>query len=258
MTRARFLACLAVIVALWSGASASAPTSALSVFAAASLKDALDEIAMSYETRTGTKVIISYAASSALARQIEFGAPADVYISASSDWMDHLDTRGDIDPSSRFALAGNRLALVGPAATAVTVEITEALDLPDMLSGGRLAMGLTEAVPAGIYGKAALEHLGLWTQIATQVAQTDNVRAALALVSLGAAPLGIVYATDAQADDGVAVLGLFPEDSHPLILYPVARVSRSRHADVERFLDHLRSPEAAETLARFGFLPPPS
>lgn len=249
---------LALAAAVCSGSAASTQNETVTVFAAASLKDALDDIASTFEQHSGVDVVLSFAASSALARQIEFGAPADIFISASVDWMDHLSARGHIDDDSRFALAGNRLALVGREGAHGPLEISESLNLADLLGGGRLAMALTEAVPAGIYGKTALENLGLWQDVALQVAQTDNVRAALALVSLGAAPLGIVYATDAQAETTVSVIGLFPEDSHPPIRYPVARVSESQNVVADDFLRHLRSDGSRTILTAHGFLPPQS
>jgi len=252
----RWIRHLALAAAFVGGQAALAGNGAVTVFAAASLKDALDEIADDFERMTGTKVVLSFAASSALARQIAYGAPADVFISASLDWMDDLAARGGIVDDSRFELARNRLALVGPMSNATQVVISKDLDLVGFLNGGRLAMALTDAVPAGIYGKAALVHLGLWDDVAPQVAQTDNVRAALALVSLGAAPAGIVYATDARAAPSVSLMGLFPQDSHPPIVYPAARVSKSEQAATDDFLAYLQSDDARSTLVQHGFLPP--
>ena len=225
----------------------------ITVFAAASLKEALDDVANGFEAQSGHQVTTSYAGTSALARQIEYGAPADIFIAANRDWMDRLAAGGQIAGDTRFDLLGNRLALIGPATDSRTVTLTPNLDLGAMLQGGRLAMALTQAVPAGIYGKAALETLGLWDVVAPHVAETDNVRAALALVALGAAPLGIVYATDAKADTRVRTLGLFPDDSHPPITYPAA-ATRDPNAAARQFLDHLRSPDAHAVFARYGFL----
>lgn len=219
----------------------------VTVFAAASLKTALDEVAQVYDE----PLVISYAGSSALARQVQLGAPADVVFLANTDWMDVLDREGLIAAGTRIDLLGNRLVLAGPAG-ADPVEITPALDLTGMLGEGRLAMALVQAVPAGIYGKAALESLGLWESVSMRVAQADNVRAALALVSLGQVPLGVVYATDAQADPAVDALGVFPENSHPPIRYPVAAVA-GRGARAAAFLDFLQSPEAAAIFAAQGF-----
>lgn len=224
----------------------------VTVFAAASLKTALDAVAAAYAAETGERVVISYAGSSALARQIQLGAPADLFISANTAWMDMLEQGGQIASSTRVDLLGNRLALLahGPSDP---VEIAPGFDLMARLGQGRLAMALVEAVPAGIYGKQALRALGLWDAVAPQVAQTDNVRAALALVALGEAPLGITYRTDAQADPRVSVLGLFPEDSHDPIRYPAAALT-GRDAAARPLLDFLQAPEAAAIFARNGFV----
>ena len=223
----------------------------LLVYAAASLKNAMAEVAERYEAETGNSLTVSYAGSSALARQIEQGAPADIYISANTGWMDVLEGKGLLDPGSRIDLLGNALVLVGQGAP---VEITPALDLAGRLGpDGHLAMALVKAVPAGIYGKAALESLGLWDQIAGQVAQADNVRAALALVSAGAAPMGVVYATDAVAAERVEVLGTFPEDSHPPIIYPAASLAGSDNALKDGFLAYLRGPAASAAFRDQGF-----
>ena len=226
----------------------------LTVFAAASLKNAMDEIAARFERETGHAVAVSFAGSSALARQIRYGAPADIFISANPGWMDALEREGLIDPASRFDLLGNALVLVAHGRDAAEVEIAPGMDLAAMLGEGRLAMTLVDAVPAGIYGKAALERLGAWEAAAPQVAQADNVRAALALVSSGEAPLGIVYATDAAADDNVTVVGTFPAGTHPPIVYPAAAVAASRNPHKSRFLAWLRGPAAREAFERQGFV----
>jgi molybdate transport system substrate-binding protein len=222
----------------------------VTVFAAASLGSVLEEIAPGFEAETGHDLAISAAGSSALARQIALGAPADVVISASAEWMDWLEAEGHIAPESRIDLATNRLALVGHGAAAPLALTPEALRA--QLGEGHLAMALVEAVPAGIYGKAALQSLGLWEAVADRVAQADNVRAALALVAAGAAPLGIVYATDARAEPRVSLLALFPEDSHPPIRYPAARVVGAGAA-AQAFLDHLRGEGAQAVLRAHGF-----
>jgi molybdate transport system substrate-binding protein len=219
----------------------------VTVFAAASLKTALDDVAEVYES----DVVMSYAGSSALARQVQLGAPADIVFLANTDWMDLLEQDGLIDADTRVALLGNRLVLAGPAGAA-PVDITSDLDLRALLGDGRLAMALVEAVPAGIYGKAALVSLGIWEDVAPQVAQTDNVRAALALVSLGQVPMGIVYASDALADPRVDVIGVFPDSSHPPIRYPVAAVVE-RGAAAKSFLEFLQGPEAKQIFIRHGF-----
>lgn len=225
----------------------------LTVFAAASLKNALEEIASAYEDSSGAPVVLSFAGSSALARQIQFGAPADVFISANTDWMDVLETEGRIAPDSRFDLASNRIVLIGaPRTDPVDLSDTDALTAA--LQGGRLAMALVDAVPAGIYGKAALQSLGHWDALAPRVAQADNVRAALALVALGEAPLGIVYATDAAAEPRVSVRAVFPAETHPPIRYPAAALS-SASPDAASFLAFLSTPAAQDILAGHGFLP---
>ncbi|MCA0940420.1 molybdate ABC transporter substrate-binding protein [Yangia mangrovi] len=223
------------------------------VFAAASLKTAMDEIAPAFEAQTGHEVTVSLAGSSALARQIEQGAPADIFISANEAWMDTLEEDGLLAPGSRSDLLRNSIVLIAHGADAVPVEISPALDLPGLLGEGRLAMALVDAVPAGIYGKAALESLGLWDTALPQVAQADNVRAALALVSTGEAPLGIVYATDAAADDNVSVIGTFPEDSHPPIVYPVAELAGREGAAAVAFLAYLHGSEARAAFEAQGF-----
>ncbi|MGR3565311.1 MAG: molybdate ABC transporter substrate-binding protein [Heliomarina sp.] len=240
---------LAVLVLTpWAGRAAD-----LTVFAAASLKTAMDQISDRFEEASGLEIAVALAGSSALARQIEQGAPADVFISANSDWMDHLERNGFIRSGSRFDLLGNRLALIAYGTFSEPVVIDSALDLTDMLKGGRLAMALVDAVPAGIYGKQALASLGLWEEVAPQVAQADNVRAALALVATGAAPLGLVYASDAMAEKRVKVLGIFPKESHDPIIYPVAITSRGDAEPAQRFLDFLREPENRLIFEEQGF-----
>lgn len=223
----------------------------VTVFAAATLKTALDEIATEYSAGTGTAITLSYAGTPALARQIEQGAPADVFISASVDWMDALAAKGLIQPDSRRDLLGNRLVLIGPTGAAPLVLE----DLAARLGEGRLAMALVDAVPSGQYGKAALEGLGLWEAVAPSVVQSENVRAALHLVALGEAALGIVYASDAVAEPRVTVLATFPETSHPRIIFPAA-LTLTASPEAAAFLDHLASPEAAEVFAANGFLVP--
>ncbi|WP_299962625.1 molybdate ABC transporter substrate-binding protein [uncultured Roseobacter sp.] len=227
----------------------------LTVFAAASLKNALDEIAAGFTDQTGTTVTLSYAGSSVLARQVAQGAPADVIITASADWMDWLAEQGAIDPTSRGDLTSNRMALIAHGAGQPPADF-DAASLRARLAHDRIAMALVEAVPAGIYGKAALAHLGLWDALAPQVVQTDNVRASLALVAAGEAPFGIVYASDAQAEPRVSLLGLFPEDSHPPIRYPAALTKRSRSDMAMAFLMELRSTTAQRVLRENGFIRP--
>lgn len=224
----------------------------VTVFAPASLTNAVQRIASEFETAAGDRVVLSLAGSSVLARQIERGAPADVYISANPAWMDHLEAKGRILPKTRFDLTGNRLVLIAHG-TQPPITLSPDFDLVAALGDGRLAMALTEAVPAGIYGKAALTSLGLWGDVAAQVAQTDNVRAALALVATGEAPLGIVYATDARASDAVSVIATFPKDSHPKIIYPAAAIAPGGNPAALSFLDYLKTPAAQALLAEQGF-----
>ncbi len=225
----------------------------LTVFAAASMKNAMDEVSMQWAEQTGHTVAVSFAASSALARQIQQGAPADIFISANPDWMDVLESDDLILPETRFDFLANTLVLVAHGSDAAPVEISQGFDLAGMLGENRLAMAMVDAVPAGIYGKAALTSLGIWDDVAPKVAQSDNVRAALAFVSTGEAPLGIVYATDAVADDKVSVIATFPEGSHPPIIYPAAIVAASGNPLNTQFLEFLRSDVARMVFERQGF-----
>ncbi len=246
-------ACRSLIAALAFCAILAAPVRAegVLVFAAASLKTALDVIARSYEAETGQEVTVSYAASSVLARQIQAGAPADLFISANEDWMDVLQDEGLIDTASRIELLGNGLVLIG-APGADTAEIEAGFDLSTRLGSGYLAMALVDAVPAGIYGKAALQGLGLWGDVQDRIAQTDNVRAALALVATGAAPLGIVYRSDAVADERVGVIGVIPADVHPKIVYPAA-LTPSAGPVAHTLLTYLQGEAARAEFVRQGF-----
>ena len=223
------------------------------VFAAASLKTALDQIIAGWHARGGARVVVSYAGSSALARQIEQGAPADIFISASTQWMDAVEKNQAIQPATGRDLLTNRLVLIAHGTQARHIGLDGNLNLAGLLGRQRLAMALVDSVPAGIYGKAALTSLGLWEQVAPKVAQTDNVRAALALVARGEAPLGIVYATDAAASDNVTVVATFPATSHPTITYPVALTTASRNSGARAVLDHLVSATARTMFERAGF-----
>ncbi len=224
------------------------------VFAAASLKNALDEIEARWRGETGQRATISYAASPALARQIESGAPADVFMSADLEWMDYLAQRRLIRADSRTNLLRNRLVLIAPAASTVQTAIAPGFPLAALLGEGRLAMANTSAVPAGKYGQAALETLGVWDSVAPRIAQTEHVRAALLLVSRGEAPLGIVYQSDAVADPGVRVVGVFPDNTHPPIVYPMALTASAAHADAAAFLAYLTSPAARAIFQAQGFI----
>ena len=224
------------------------------VFAAASLKNAMDEIAPAFEAATGDKLVVSLAGSSALARQIQAGAPADLFISANQNWMDTLEADGLVQSGTRVDLLANSIVLIAHGKDSSPVEISPALDLGALVGEGRLAMALVDAVPAGVYGKAALESLGLWEEISPKVAQADNVRAALALVAAGEAPYGIVYATDAAAEDNVTVVGTFPADSHPPIVYPAAVTAQSGKPAAAAALAYLRGPDARAAFAQPGLV----
>ncbi|MEM7319986.1 MAG: molybdate ABC transporter substrate-binding protein [Pseudomonadota bacterium] len=225
----------------------------VTVFAAASTRNAMEEIAEEFAAVTGHSAVLSFAGSSVLARQIQQGAPADVFLSANSVWMDYLEDQGLIVSASRRDIVSNRLVLIGHGDKIEPAEIGPDLDLAGLLGQGRLSMALVDAVPAGIYGKAALKNLGLWSGIAENVAQADNARAALAMVSIKAAPLGVVYDTDARADPRVSVLGYFPVQSHPAIVYPVAAVEGADQQRVDAFLGFLETPAALQAFERQGF-----
>ena len=246
------LACLA-----WALASGAAPALAqgkpVLVFAAASLKNALDDIDAAYAKDTGKQVTVSYAASSALAKQIEGGAPADLFISADLDWMDYLDQRKLIKPGTRATMLGNTLVIVAPSSSTAQIDIKAGFPLATLLGGGRLSMADPASVPAGKYGKAALEKLGVWASVQDKLAQAENVRAALLLVSRGEAPLGIVYRTDAASDPGVKVVGTFPKDTHPPILYPAALTAGSANPDAAAYFAYIRSAKAKPLFEKQGF-----
>lgn len=234
-------------------APANARADEVVVFAAASLKNALDDIGKAYQAETGKSVTISYAGSSALARQIEQGAPADIFISADLDWMDYLQKQDLIRSDTRFNLLGNHIVLVAPKASDVKADIEPGFDLAGLLGGGKLAMANTDAVPAGRYGKASLQSLGVWDSVSGDIAQAENVRAALLLVARAEAPLGIVYSTDAAAETGVKVVGRFPDDSHPPIVYPAALVKESDNPNARDFLSYLRTDTARKLFEKQGF-----
>ena len=251
------LVAIALFIALAGRPAAAAD---LLVFVAASLKNALDDAIADYGKRTGVKVDASYAASGPLAKQIENGAPADLFISADLDWMDEVAKHDLIRPESRINLLGNRLVLVTAKDNPVAITLAPQSNLLAALKGGRLAVGDPQSVPAGKYGQAALEKLGLWAGVEPQLARAESVRAALALVSRSEAPLGIVYATDAAADTGVRIAADFPTASYPPIIYPAALVKASTNAGAKAFLDYLEGPDAAPFFTRQGFtrLPPSS
>ena len=254
-SRRSWLALLtATVLTLAAGtAPAAAQGRDVLVFAAASLKNALDEAAAQWQRASGKKVAISYAASNTLIKQIEQGAPADMFISADLDWMDYGQQKDLIKPDTRSNLLGNRLVLVAPKGSNISANIQPGFDLAALLKGGRLAMGNVDAVPAGKYGKAALEKLGAWDGVKDKIAQAESVRAALLLVARGEAPLGIVYQTDAAADPTVKIVGTFPENTHPPIIYPIALTKDSSSPDAVAFLNFIRSPAARPIFERQGF-----
>jgi molybdate transport system substrate-binding protein len=225
----------------------------LTVFAAASLKNALDDVDADFAKAAGIKVTASYAASSALAKQIEQGAPADVFASADVDWMDYAQQKKLIKDDTRVNLLGNRLVLIAPKTSRLgNVTIGPGVDLAALAGDGRIVTGDVRAVPVGRYAKVALEKLGAWPKAAPKMAMTENVRAALALVARGEAPLGIVYETDAKVEPGVKIVGTFPADSHPPILYPFAATAAAK-PQAARYLAFLRSAAAKNVFERYGF-----
>jgi molybdate transport system substrate-binding protein len=246
---------IAAVCALWFAVAAPGRASAepLLVFAAASMKTALDEVAGRF-SRDAKRPMprLSYAGTPALARQVEQGAPVDVFISADADWMNYLQTRALIRPETRIDLLGNRIVLVGPR-TSASVSLDKPEEVARALGAGRLAIADVNTAPAGKYGKAALEKLGLWGLVRNRLAQTENVRAALLFVSRGEAPLGLVYQTDAAADPLVRVVASFPQDSHPPIIYPAAVTRASTNPDAAPFLAFLQGPQAMEAFRRHGF-----
>ncbi|MDZ7906949.1 MAG: molybdate ABC transporter substrate-binding protein [Gemmobacter sp.] len=223
------------------------------VFAAASMKTALDRVADDFEASSGHQVTISYAGSNTLAKQIIAGAPADIFVSAAVNWMDTVEQAGLVVPGTRADLLGNTLVLIAHGKEAAPVQIGPGVDLAGLLGPEKLAMALVDAVPAGQYGKAALQSLGVWDTVAPSVVQADNVRAALALVATGEAPLGITYATDAAADDNVTIVGTFPDDSHPPIRYPAALLTGAGDGADRAFFEALSGDAAGAIFAAAGF-----
>ena len=238
------------------GGSFSHAADTVTVFAAASLKNALDDIVKAHQTRTGDKVLVSYAASSALARQVEAGAPADMFVSADVDWMDYLEKRSLIQQPSRQNLLRNRLVLITPSDSATTIKIAPGFPLASALGRERLAMADPNSVPAGKYGKATLDALGVWKDVQGRVASAENVRAALLLVARGEAPFGIVYSTDAVVEPKVRIVDQFPENTHPAIVYPVALMATSKNAAAASFLTSLNQPAARAIFEKYGFKQP--
>src|SRR5262245_51175427 len=232
---------------------AGAQDRAITVFAAASMKNALDDIDAAYTAKTGVKVIVSYAASSALAKQIEQGAPADVFISADTDWMDYAVSKKTIKEPTRVNLLGNTIVLIAPNDSNVeNVYIGPGFDLARLAGDGRIATGDVKSVPVGKYSKAALEKLGAWQAAEPKFAMAESVRAALTLVARGEAALGIVYSTDAKIEPGVKIVGTFPADSYPTIIYPVAATVTAK-PETNDYLVFLRSSAAKTCLQKYGF-----
>ena len=228
----------------------------ITVFAAASLTNALQEIATQYQKKTGVEVVSSFASSSTLARQIDQGAPADLFISADQQWMDDVVAKKSVVDSTRYTLLGNDLVLVAPKSdSAKAVTINAQTDWKSLLKGERLAVGDPDHVPAGIYAKEALQKLGAWETVSPQLAPANNVRAALALVERNESPYGIVYGSDAVASDKVQVVGRFPEESHKPVEYPMAIVKEHQNATVEAFYKYLQGPDAAAVFKQYGFTP---
>src|SRR6516162_2671123 len=242
----RIAGIFAAFVMLWGSAwsPASAEDKTLTVFAAASMKNALDDIDAAFTAKTGVKVSASYAASSTLAKQIEQGAPADVFVSADTDWMDYAVGKKSINESTRANLLGNSIVLIAPKDSKIdNVVIGQGFDLAKIAGDGKIATGDVKSVPVGKYAKAALEKLGAWQAAEPKFAMAESVRAALTLVARGEAVLGIVYSTDAKVEPGVKIVGTFPADTHPPIIYPVA-VTTAAKPEAFSYLSFLRSSTA--------------
>lgn len=229
-------------------------TTTTTVFAAASMKTALDAAASAYGQNTGNKIVISYAASSALAKQIEQGAPADIFISADLDWMNYVEKAKLIKADTRINMFGNRLVLIAPKSGTASLKIAKGFGLAAALDDGRLAIADVKSVPAGKYGSAALKKLGVWDSVEAKLAQAENVRAALALVAQGETPFGIVYETDAVAEPKVRIVDVFPEDTHPPIIYPIAVTAGAKNpVAAEAFISYLKTPEGQAAFTKQGF-----
>jgi molybdate transport system substrate-binding protein len=251
-----FALLIALLIALLLAPAAFAQERGPVVLAAASLQESLTEAANAWAAKGHAKPVISFAASSALARQVMAGAPADLFLSADEEWMDAVAKAGLLRAGTRTTLLGNRLVLIAPASSKVRLTPARGFALARALGSGRLALADPDAVPAGKYAKAALTHLGVWTSVAAKVAPAENVRAAMALVERGAAPLGIVYATDARVSKAVRVVGVFPASSHPPIRYPVALLKASRSRDAAGFRAFLLSKQGRAIFVRHGFSAP--
>lgn len=254
----RLLALIAALSFAATSSSAAVPPdrTPLTVFAAASLTDALEDVGRAYTRASGRPVRFSFASSSVVARQLEGGARADLFFSADAGWMDHVQARGLIDSRTRCNLLRGRLALIAPRASRLRLEVAPGFALARALGArGRLAIADPDYVPAGRYAKAALSRLGVWTGVADRLTRADNVRVALTYVARGEAPLGIVYQTDARVEPGVRILSLFPAGSHPPIDYPVA-ITRRAKPGARAFYDFVRGPAGSAIFRRYGFATP--
>jgi molybdate transport system substrate-binding protein len=250
----RFLLTTFLLAAsIWGAPPNPARAEPILVFAAASLQDVMTDVITGFEAESGHNVVASFAGSSAVARQLEYGAPADVIMLANVNWMEHLKSKGLLNQEAGKRIFGNALALVVPAKSEVSHAVTDVSDLYKILNTGRIAMALVEAVPAGIYGKEALTSLGLWQAVEATVVETDNVRAALSLVALGEVASGIVYVTDALADDRVEIVAQFPHDSHEEIVYPAAVVAGRDRPEVLEFMTYLDGEVARRAFVERGF-----
>jgi molybdate transport system substrate-binding protein len=249
----RRVAVAALIVSVLPLTSAFAQEQTLTVFAAASLKNALDDANAASTKASGVKIVASYAASNALAKQMESGAPADVFISADLNWMDYVAGKNLIKADTRYNLLGNKLVLIaGKDSKLSNVQIGQGFDIAKLAGDGRIAVADIKAVPAGLYAKAALEKLGSWAAAEPKLAQAENVRATLAFVARGETPIGIVYETDAKVEPNVKIAGVFPADSYPPVVYPVAATSTAK-ADAGKYLSFLRGAEAKAVFEKYGF-----
>jgi molybdate transport system substrate-binding protein len=251
--RLALAALVAACFALFALPGAAADNGTITVFAAASLTDALSAAGKAYETKTGQHVVFSFAASSVLARQIEASSGADMFLSADTDWMDYLDKKNLLAAGTRHDLLGNHLVLIAPSGLIVAVKIAPHFDLMGALGNSRLAVADPASVPAGKYAKASLTSLGVWDSVATHLAPAENVRVALAYVARGETTLGIVYNTDALAEPKVHVVGIFPDSIHAPIVYPEA-LTKDAKPQARAFLDFLSGPEATAIFVKDGFI----
>src|SRR6201987_572978 len=252
----RFAGLFAAFVLLWGAAfsAATAEDKTLIVFAAASMKNALDDLDAAFTAKTGVKFSVSYAASSVLAKQIEQGAPADIFVSADTDWMDYAISKKTINEPTRSNLLGNSIVLIAPKDSKIdNITIAQGFDLAKLAGDGKIATGDVKSVPVGKYAKAALEKLGAWQAGEPKFAMAESVRAALTLVARGEAVLGIVYSTDPKVEPGVKIVGTFPPDSHPPIIYPVAATATAK-PEAKDYLDYLHASAAKAVLEKYGFV----